>query len=162
VLGTAKSRRRVLEAVVDDLAGCDIGQGGHGGVVGVEDHRRRGVGGLQGAAPARRHRVHLAVAVQLVPEEVGEEEDAGPQSLHGLGQGRLVHLEDAEAAGSVAQPSPQVGLSHESRGDAPHKVGAAAVRQGLQARRRGHARYHPGSGGLAVGAGDDEGAGAKL
>ena len=84
MLGAGEAHRGVINPVADDLAGGDIGQSGHGGVVGVEDHRRRGVRGLQGAAPARRHRVHLAIAVQLIPEEVGEEEQAGSQGLHRL------------------------------------------------------------------------------
>ncbi len=66
------------------------------GIVGVHDQRRVDGKALGGGAPALGDELQLAVAVELVAEEVAEGEDARLQPRERLGQRGLVHLEQPE------------------------------------------------------------------
>jgi hypothetical protein len=62
--------------------------------------------------------LELAVAVELVAEEVAEGDGARAHATGDLGQGRLVDLEQAQLG---------VACSQQRRGDAREQVGARAV-----------------------------------
>ena len=162
VLRSGDGGRAVVDAVEDDGAARRFPQRRHRRVVGVEHGYRRGRRGFQRAAPAGGDGVDLAVAVELVAEEVGEEEDARLEGAHGLRESGFVDLEDAEASLRVRQASQQAGVVEQGGGDAAHEVGAASIVQRAAAGLRGDAAEHVGGCGLAVGAGDDDGAAAEL
>ena len=115
-------------------------------VVGVGDEGH--VGQLfEHLLPARRQPVDLAVAVQLVAEQVGEHDGAGwAQTAHGERGDGLVYFEQGE---------PGVGSPREGGGDAGEQVGALEVVHDLPSGVLQHQSGHVGRGRLAVGAGDD-------
>ena len=127
----------------------------HQGVVGVEHQARPPVQLCHHLGPAVGQQLELAVAVELVAEEVGEQEQPRPQLARHLGQPGLVHLEQAQLAGLAARVE-------QSRGHTPGHVGAGPVvhqRAALVLQRRGD---HGGGGGLAVGGRDDHRAVVQL
>ena len=65
-------------------------------VVGVGDERRVGGEARDRGPPALGDVLELAVAVELVPEEVAEADGARPDAPHHLGQRELVDLEQPE------------------------------------------------------------------
>src|SRR5262249_56765694 len=82
-------------------------------VVAVDDERSRRVERANGAAPALGDVLELAVAVELVAEEVPETDGTGAQAVGDLGERRLVDLE---------QPELCVTHLEERRRDAPDQL----------------------------------------
>ena len=155
VAGSARGVAPVVEAVVGHT-GAQVGaQIGHGGVVGVEQHMRLWRQFGQGGAPGRRDRIHLAVAVELVAEQVVDHHEAWAQLGEGLRHSGLVGLEQADRGARAAAP---VGVLHGGGGEAGDQVGAGAVMQHALATGRQDLREHAARGRLAVGAGDQDGA----
>jgi hypothetical protein len=106
-------------------------------VVGV--HHERGLRGelTDRLAPPFRDVLELAVAVELVAEQVAQADGAGPGAPHDLGEGELVHLEQ-----------PEIGVlgGEEGRGDTGGEVrprvvpGEPAIPGEDRARHRGRRR----------------------
>ena len=89
-------------------------------IVGIEhEARAAGLGGHE-LRPAVGQQLELAVAVELVPEQVGEQVEAGVHRLRDPRQPGLVDLEEAELAARA------VGVE-KSRRHAPAHVRAGAV-----------------------------------
>ena len=127
-----------------------VGGRGHQHVVAVGDHHRLRVRGQAGPQRAFDH-VDLADPVQLVARQVEQDDDGGFDRVEDV---RHVHLVDFQGR----QPGPSVGGQ---RGDQTGvHVGALGV-GGHRSHRAQRGRGHPGGGGLAVGAGDDDGAPAR-
>ena len=116
-------------------------------VVGVEDERRRVRQPGHGFPPALGDELELAVAVELVAEEVAEADRFRPQAPHELGQRGLVHLEQAELG---------VSGSEQGGGDARDEVRARRVVREPVPRAQDLGR-HRGGRRLAVRGGDDRG-----
>ena len=68
----------------------------HQRIVGIHDERGLRVEPAHSLAPARSDVLELAVAVELVAEEVPEADDTGRKPCNDLGQRRLVDLEEPE------------------------------------------------------------------
>ncbi len=98
-------------------------QRGDGRVVGVEHHGRSGGQGGQGLAPPVVHRVYLAVAVELVAEQIVEQSHARAHSPQHAGRGGLVHLEQAHPE-PVGQVACGFGRVHHCRHQPPLQIGA--------------------------------------
>jgi hypothetical protein len=115
-------------------------------VVAVHDEQR--VRQLRhGRAPASGHELELAVAVELVAEEVPEAERARPDAPRHLGQGSFVDLEQAELG---------VARAEERGGDPRDEVRPGAVVR--QSDARGEDRGdHRGGRRLAVRGRDEDG-----
>jgi hypothetical protein len=75
--------------------------------------------------PALRDDLELAVAVELVAEEVGEQQRARAQLAHHGTEPELVHLEEPERPRELAPAAP--GGARERRGDAAGHVRARPV-----------------------------------
>ena len=146
--------RGLVDAEADARVVNARGDGGAQRVVGVVDQ-----GGL-GREPQRLgdhvlRVVDLAVAVELVPEEVKKDERAGPylrQDAHGV---ELVALEGAEAA---LLSSEAAASRHHGGGDARLHVVAGAVAHHVVAGGGEPVGYEPVGGRLSVGPGDHDGA----
>ena len=108
---------RVVEAEAQD-AGTSRVEITDDGVVGVDDERRLLGKRRDRLAPALRDELELAVAVELVSEEVAEEDCPGSGARDGLGERSFVHLQEPEL-GAVR--------GDERGGDAGEEVGARAV-----------------------------------
>jgi hypothetical protein len=112
--------------------------------VGHEDRLRKRP---QHGQPAGRQAVDLAIAVELVAEEVGEHDHPGPpEGVDGGRHDRLVDLEQGETG---------FGPARESGGDARQQVGALAVVHEVAAGVGERPGRHVGGRGLAVRAGHD-------
>src|SRR5262249_35369477 len=85
--------RRVVDAEADD-AGAVAPEVGDERVVRVQSERRCRVERGDGGAPPFGYGLELAVAVELVAEEVSQRDDAWPDAAHHLGQRGLVDLEE--------------------------------------------------------------------
>ena len=120
----------------------------------VRDQRIVGVQGELAGTLERGHELHpfvseslqLAVAVELVAEEVAEDQQAGMQMRRDPGEPRLVELEEALVPG----------LLQESRRHAPVHVGPGAVVHGSAAGGPQDPRDHAGGRGLPVGRADHD------
>ena len=110
------------------------------GVVAVSDELR--VGGQLGRhlLPAGGDRLELAVAVELVAEEVAEHGHPRPQGMRDAGQGGLIDLEHAEV---------RAGTGQERRCDPGREVRARGVAAQVPLGRE-HRREHLGRRRLAV------------
>ena len=83
-----------------------LGEVRHDGVVGVHDERRGGWECVHGLSPALGDELELAVAVELVAEEVRERDHARARARDRLRQRSLVHLEQAEVGASRRRRAP--------------------------------------------------------
>ena len=120
-VGRVLQRRAGVRGIVDaegDRAGAVAAEVADLRIVAVDhEHRlRRQLGGRR--PPVVGDVLELAVAVELVAEEVAEQHGARPDAAHDLGQRALVHLEQAEL---------RVALRQERGGDAGGEVRARAV-----------------------------------
>ena len=86
--GSSRPNRRARPPSV-----CEVAD--HG-IVRVHDDRRLGRETRDRRAPALGHELELAVAVELVAEEVAEQQRARPHALECLRKRALVHLEQPE------------------------------------------------------------------
>ena len=93
---------------------------GHQRIVGVEHEASAAVELGHELRPAVGEQVELAVAVELVAEQVGEEQQAGLHVLRDGRQPRLVDLEEAELAALAA-------CVEQRGGHSPGHVRAGAV-----------------------------------
>ena len=124
------------------------GQTREEGIIGVHHHDGRLWQGCNGAPPALRDDLELAVAVELVAEEICEADSAWLDLAGDLGKCALVDLEEPQGG--------TPGLE-ERRGDSRHKVcPGAVVSEGEPPSE--DLRSHRGSGGLSVGRRDERGA----
>ena len=112
VLQLGQRLRVVLDAEVDDAL-APAAEVGDERVVGVQHEARLAVLLGDQAGPAVGERLELAVAVELVAEEVRQQVGAGVQGTRDLRQPGLVDLEQAELAAprrasssAVATPQP--------------------------------------------------------
>ena len=124
----------VLHAEVRDRAGAPAGcphaaEVGDERVVGVEHELRGGRGG-HGRRPAVGDRLELAVAVQLVAEQVGQQQGARAELRDDAVQPELVDLEQA----GVAVDAVAAGGAEQHAGDPAGHVRSRPVVD--QARRR--------------------------
>ena len=133
-----------------EVRGADVApQVGDGRVVGVEDERRRGV--RDDGRPAIGDRVELAVAVELVAEQVGQQQRARLELVDDLPEPELVDLEEAGVAvGRAVHEGGRHAAGHVRPGPVVHEMRAGALEDAGD-HRRGR--------GLAVG-GRDHGAAA--
>jgi hypothetical protein len=116
-------------------------------IVGVEDEPRA-VGQRCGhRRPAFGDRLQLAVAIELVTEQVAEQDRTRRQLRADAIQPELVDLEEAE----LAFDAPTVGGAEQSGGHPAGHVGARAVMDESDARALQHRGGHGRSGRLAVG-----------
>ena len=108
--------------------------------------------GGQRDCPAVHDRVRLAVPVQLVPEQVGGDDDRRPEGRQDLLDGQLVDLEHAigRTLAPLSQPTVEVRFAHERRDDPLHHVGAGPVRDRPATRPAEHVLDEGGRRGLAV------------
>jgi hypothetical protein len=154
VLHLGQGLRVVFQAEVGHVA-APAAEIGHERVVGVEDEGRAPVQALHQPGPGVGEQLELAVAVELVAEEVRQEQQPRLDGLGHLRQPGLVDLEEPDLARLAARVEQRRGHSpgHVRPGAVSHH--AAAV--GLQARcdhRRG--------GRLAVGGRDEHRPGLEL
>ncbi len=148
--GVLHRRQRHRVVLHPEVRGADVApQIGDGGIVGVEDERGRGARDDRG--PAIGDRVELAVAVELVAEQVGQQQRARLQLVDDLPEPELVDLEEAGVAVGRA--------GHERGGHAAGHVRPGPVVDEVRARALEDARHHRGGRRLAVG-GRDHGAAA--
>ncbi len=171
----------VVDAVVDDARRRVAPEVGDGGIVRVQDdgRRRSAVCCLLSAfarllsalspllspkrpLPRMRHGVDFAVAVELIAEEVGEDDDVGGDGARDLGQGRFIDLQNGEAMLGVGDGAGERRFFDEHRRDAAHEVRAAAVVERAEAGGGGDAAEHQRRRRLAVRAGDGDDARAGL
>ncbi len=139
VLEARAGAARVVDAEQEPVLPT-LRERGDEGVVGVRDELRRGLEVCDGIAPALRDVLELPVPVELIPEQVPQADDLRSRPAHDLGQGELVHLEQAEV-GAVR--------GEQRRGDAGGQVRAGGVPR--KSPRRGEDRAgHRGRGRLAV------------
>ena len=116
---------------------------GHRGVIGVVDNHRRRVEPGHRLPPAPHQVLKLAVAVELVAEQVHQRNNPGPGLVDQRWQRGLVHLEQGHLGPiSVEQRGSHPPLQVRSRG-----VGHHPSARGVQ-----HGPHQPSGGGLAVGA----------
>ena len=101
------------------------------GIVPVHDEHRRLRKLARHGAPALGDVLHLAVAVELVAEEIAEQDGASADAPDDLRQRALVHLE---------QPQLCVALRQQGGGDAGDEIGAGAVPRQRVALPRGSRR----------------------
>ena len=143
--------RVVLDAEVQHRRVALTAEVGDRGVVGVEHERRlTGRSGVHGRIPAIGDRLQLAVAIELVAEQVAEQDRARVQLGGERVEPQLVHLEQAELAGDAparagggeqrgGDPSGHVrpGLVvHERHAGTLENFGEQRARRGLAVRRR--------------------------
>jgi hypothetical protein len=150
-VGHAGQRQGVVIDAEVDGARALAAEVGDERVVGVQD----GNGGALGKDPLPTvgDRLELAVAVELVAEEVAEEDRARAQFRRHLGQPQLVHLEQPQPAGDCL---PRPGGREQRRGDATRHVGPGAVVDEGASVAREDAREHRGGRRLAVGGRDQD------
>ena len=155
VLQRRQRLRVVVDAEVGDALARALGlvaaEVGDQRVVGVE--REGGGAGAGGdrLRPLVGQRLHLAVAVELVAEEVAEHDQPRPQLLGDPRQPGLVDLEQALLAALLEQ----------RRGDSPGHVRAGPVVDRPAAVGGERGGDHPGRRRLAVGGADDRRAAAQ-
>ena len=121
-------------------------------VVGVEDERAAAAAGAHHGRPAVGDGLQLAVAVELVAEQVAEQQRARGELLDDRPEPELVHLEQPDVAGHGA---PAAARGHRERGGhAAGHVRPRAVVDEAGARAVEHGRDHGGRRRLAVGGAD--------
>ena len=108
---------RVVETERDAVA-VRLGHRRELRIVGVVDELRLHGQCGDRLAPALGHELELAVAVELVAEEIAEADRPRPEALQELGQRALVHLEEPELGIAGAE---------QRRGDARDEVRARSV-----------------------------------
>ena len=141
--------RRIVDAVAHHACTA-LGDGSREGVVGGDHERRRHLQASDQRAPACRDELELAVAIELVAEEVAERDRARRQLIGDGGQRGLVTFEQAELG--------RRGLAdRERRGDAGGEIGTGAVAGQVHAPPQ-HLGEQAARGRLAVGGGDDDAA----
>ena len=146
--------RQRLRVVLDAEVGhalATAAEVGHERVVGVQHEARLAVQALDQLRPAVGQQLELAVAVELVAEQVGEQEQARVELV---GDGRQPGLVDLEQP-QLAAPAARV---EQRGGDAPGHVRAGAVVDHGAARSLQAGRQHRRGGRLAVGGRDQQGA----
>ena len=157
VLEVGQRLRSVLDPEVDDAGSAFTVGGaaevGHQRVVGVEDHHARPPWLLREPCPIVGQPIQLAVAVELVAEQVAEHEGVRSQLLHHRRDPGLVDLEQAQLEPSTGPPR----ALQQGGGDSARHVGAGAVVRGVDAGLSQHARDHAGGGRLSVGRAHDHG-----
>ena len=146
--------RVVVDAEVDDVLDLTAQVGDQRVVCVQREARLRRVMG-DGVGPALGQQLELAVAVELVAEQVREHDEARLGRVGHGRQPRLVDLEQPELA--VLTP----GVQQRGR-DAPVHVGARAVVHDGNARLGEDRREHRSRGGLPVGGGDQDRAALQL
>ena len=136
--GATGARPRVVEAVDDAVAErADLR------VVAVQDEHRLGRELVDGDAPALGDQLELAVAVELVAEEVAEANGTRAHAPEHLRERRLVHLEEARAR----HPGPRGGWRRpRRRGSRPSgcaPAGSAGAGSRRPSRRSSSCRSSP-------------------
>ena len=115
-------------------------------------------GGGQGGGPPVDDGIGLAVAIELVPEQVRGDDDRRSEIGQDLGQGHFVDLEHAVARPKLTarQAATKVRCPHQRRGDPlPHvRPGSVGDRRPILATK--HLRDEPGRGRLAVRSDDED------
>ena len=128
-------RGRVVEAEADD-AGPRLRDARERGVVGVHEHARR-VGQVpQCRKPALGDELELAVAVELVAEQVAEAHRPRRELAHELGKRALVDLEEAELGVAGLEQSRGHSRDEIRAGGVMREPGAGAQDLGRHRRRR--------------------------
>jgi hypothetical protein len=140
VLDTEVQRLRLAAEVGDER------------VVGAEHQLRAGGAPLDDGGPAVRDRVELAVAVELVAEEVRQQQRARLQLLDDPAEPELVDLEQPEVAVELAPAAARGG--REGGGHAARHVRPGAVVDEPDAGALEDRRHHRGGRRLAVGGRD--------
>ncbi len=162
VLLLAQRHRRVVDAEGHLVASVIEAQCGDRWVVGVQDER--GVRGEAGndIAPAGEHRVDLAVAVELITEEVEERDDARLQGGGRVGEHGLVDLEHCDRLLGGVERAIQRDGARDRRVEPAHEVGARAVVGDVEPGLARDLGDHRRGGRLAIGAGDHDDAALEL
>ena len=142
----ARRRRRLVHAA----------QVGHQRVVGVEHERRAARPRGHDRRPAVGDRLQLAVAVELVAEQVAEQHRARLELLDDRAEPELVDLEEAEVARQRA-PAAAAGVGQRA-GDPARHVRPGAVVDEPRAGALEDARHHRRGRRLAVGGADHDAA----
>ena len=128
-------RRRVVEAEADD-AGPRLRDGRERGVVGVHEHARRVGQVAQRRKPALGDELELAVAVELVAEQVAEAHRPRRELARELGKRALVDLEEAELGVAGLEQSRGHSRDEIRAGGVVSEPGAGAQDLGRHRRRR--------------------------
>ncbi len=95
-VGSVRHRTEVDRTVIDaeqHVTRMALSQRGDPGIVGSSDHRRVGIEGVDHGLPAVDDEVELAVAIELVAEQVAQHDGPRIEPPGELGQGSLVALE---------------------------------------------------------------------
>ena len=120
-VGGVRERRSRARRVVDaepDHGLAVVGERGDERVVGVDGENRVRCERLHRRPPPLGDVLELAVAVELIPEEIAEGDDARLRAPDHLGEDELVHLEE---------PQLRVTRGEKRRGDARGEVRAGVV-----------------------------------
>src|SRR5262245_21147540 len=117
-------RIRIVESKRDATRPNVIADRGKGRVIDVDDHRGSRRQSQQGRPPAGGNRVELAVAVELIAEEIVEEYEGWFEPARDLRQRRLIALDDADLG--LWTPH-ETGLPSKRAGDASHEIRARAI-----------------------------------
>jgi hypothetical protein len=154
VLELGQRERVILDAEVERaVRAAEVGDER---VVGVEHERRGGAAPRDELGPAVGDDVQLAVAVELVTEEVREQDRARLDLLDDRGEPELVDLEEPEVAVQLAAAAAR--RRCQRAGDAADHVRPGAVVHEPRAGALEHRGDHRGGRRLAVGGRDHDAA----
>jgi hypothetical protein len=131
-------------------AACD---GGESRVVGIEGNNRIRPNGRERRLPHSGDGVDLAIAIELVPKEVVQEDQAGADKTHNLRKGGLVRFDDRDIATGI---STDRRLRCECADDAPDQVGAGTIVHDTQSTGSEDIGNDARGRGFAIGAGHDD------
>ena len=140
-----------VHAVVDHRVGAPLAQGAGEGIVGIEaEHGMFTVADadadvVQGVA-------HLAVAIQLIAEDVGHRHHLGVYILADGLEGRLIGFDEGIVVLALAG---EARVHGKLRGDAAEEIRAGLVGKVRDSSVGQHLLDHSRGGGLSVGARDD-------
>ena len=156
VVRGAKRDRVVVDAEGDNATGRPAREFGDVGIVGVEDEGRCAIEVREHGMPALGDGIDLAVAIELVAEEVEEGRDARAEAGEQSGQLRFIDLEHADRAIILGYLTGSIRSRNVGGEQAAFEVGAGPVGQRLEASLREDRGEQVRGGGLSVGAGDGD------
>jgi len=146
-----------IRAEEEERSAVAAGDGNDGGVIGVGDDGCVRAKAVDGVLPGGGGVVDLAVAIELVTEEVEEDGDSGSDGWSEGSEGPFVEFKDGAEACGVADLAGPADVGEEGGGEAAFEVGTGGVGENALAGSSGQGTEGGGGGGFAVGACDGDG-----